>query len=77
MTNTQNMPVWARILLGVPVTEDNHCQCAGGPSDSSARAPDCRLDAQSMTAKQYLMLLEEAIRREQPLRPMLSYEVVQ
>ncbi len=77
MTNTQNMPVWARILLGIQVTEDNHCQYAGEPSDRSALAPEGSLDLRSLTAKQYLMLLEEAIRREQPLRPILSYEVVQ
>lgn len=77
MTTTQEMPVWARILLGIRVTEHNHSQRAQEPSNNSAPAPDPSSDLPSMTGRQYLMLLDQSIGGAQPLRLMPPSEVVQ
>jgi len=75
MTNREELPVWARILLGVPatpVTEDSPSQCAVQPSDNSAPAPDGDPDR-----LQCLLHLDRVLRNERLRRGILLQETAQ
>jgi len=72
MTNREELPVWAKILLGIPVTEDSHSQCAVQPSDSSAPAPNGNPDH-----LQYLLRLDWVLQNHPLLRPILLLEAAQ
>src|SRR5271157_2321111 len=72
MTNREELPVWAKILLGIPVTEDSHSQCAVQPSDSSAPAPNGDPDH-----LQYLLRLDRVLQDHPLLRPIILLEAAQ
>ncbi len=70
MTDREKLPVWAKILLGIPVTGDGHSYCAVKPGESSAAAPNrgpdhwqclLRLDRVLRNQQRRRMLLREAI----------------
>ena len=70
MTAREQLPVWAKILLGIPVT-DSHSQCAE-PGGSSAPAPNKNPDT-----LQYLSRLDRVLHNEQLRRRILLQEAVQ
>jgi len=72
MTNREELPVWAKILLGIPVTEGNNSQCAVQPSESSAPAPNVNPDI-----LQCLLRLDRVLRNEQLRRRTLLQEAAQ
>ena len=72
MTDREELPVWAKILLGVAFTEDSHSQCAVQPSESSAPALNGNPDR-----LQYLLRLDRILRNQQLRRRMLLREAVQ
>ena len=70
MANREELPVWARILLSMPVAGDSCSHSAGQPSESSAPAPSggpdhrqlvSRLDRFLRNHKRRQMLLREAV----------------
>jgi hypothetical protein len=72
MTNREELPVWAKILLGIPVPGDRHSQCAVQPSDSSAPA----LHGNSERPR-YLLRQDRILHNERLRGRMLLSEAVQ
>ena len=72
MTDREELPVWAKILLRIPVTEESHSQCAEQPSASSAPAPNRNPDR-----LRHLLRLSRVLYNERLRRRMLLREAVQ
>jgi hypothetical protein len=72
MADREEVPVWAKILLGIPVTDDSHSHCAGQPGEGPAPAPN-----QSPDHWQRLLRLDRVLRNQQRRRRMLLREAVQ
>jgi len=67
MTNREELPVWAKILLGIPVAGDSQPPCAVQPSDSSAAALSGNSDRLRATLRLDRVAYDERQRGRIPL----------
>jgi len=77
MTDREELPVWAKILLGIPANEDGHSPCAVRPSDSSAPAPKQSSERAALDVSRHLLRLDRVLRHEQLRRRILLLEAGQ
>ena len=77
MTTREELPVWAKILLGVPVIEDSECESAVQPGQSPAAARNEDPERATVNAVGQLLRLDRVLHTEHRRRQILMQEAVQ